>query len=82
MQQISFYITEYWLQVLILVLVVIGLFLFLRSSSARNIQNNILVVAVVLTLVYLILFSGFLGSSIRTYFTNVSNICFKSCCHF
>jgi hypothetical protein len=82
MQQISFYITEYWLQVLILVLVVIGLFLFLRSSSARNIQNNILVVAVVLTLVYLILFSGFLGSSIRTYFTDISNICFNSGCHF
>lgn len=82
MQQISFYVTEYWLQVLILVLVVIGLLLVLRSSPARNIENHIIIFAIALTLIYLILFSGFLGSSIRTYFTNISNICFNSGCHF
>ena len=81
MQQIWFYITEYWLQVLILVLVVIGLLLVLRSLPARNFDNFVVIFSIALTLIYLILFSGFLGSSIRPHFTNVSNICSNYDCH-
>ena len=74
MDQILFYISQYWSYSLVFLFALLSLVLLLKSPLFSGRQDKPQLFVATAILLYLILFTGFVGSAVRPYFTNFSKI--------
>jgi len=74
MEQLLFYITEYWFYFLVFLSIAVATFFLIKSPLCRNRQDKPQLFVAIVGISYLILFSGWVGGAIRPYFNDLSKI--------
>lgn len=82
MEIFLFYLSEYWLYSVILLFTAIGLIFLMRSSWYKDRTDKPQLFIATIIILYLIFFSGFIGASIKPYFTDHSKFRYQNYNHY
>jgi len=74
LEQLLFYITEYWCYSLVFLFITLATFFFIKSPLCSGREDKPQLFVAIVGISYLILFSGWVGGAVRPYFNDLSKI--------